>query len=287
MGTKHARLSASGAHRWMTCPGSLALEETLPPSTSSYAEEGTAAHELAERALKAKNPSVDRVYELQGQYAENGYEFTAEMCDFVAVFVNNILDYAEGNYMHVEQRVSFDHVVPGGFGTNDVSILTRDGLELQVHDLKFGRGVQVDAEDNKQLMLYALGALKLHDPEGFVERVRLIIHQPRRFHLSEWEISNQPTIAEIEKEILQIPSPLFNFTIEAKEAAQKAIDIADNGAPPEYKPSEKACKFCRAKAICPALAETALEAVDIRFEDLTQLNIEEVQGRIDENTQRS
>ena len=183
MGTKHARLSASGAHRWMTCPGSLALEETLPPSTSSYAEEGTAAHELAERALKAKNPSVDRVYELQGQYAENGYEFTAEMCDFVAVFVNNILDYAEGNYMHVEQRVSFDHVVPGGFGTNDVSILTRDGLELQVHDLKFGRGVQVDAEDNKQLMLYALGALKLHDPEGFVERVRLIIHQPRRLQI--------------------------------------------------------------------------------------------------------
>lgn len=247
----HARLSPSSAHRWMRCPGSLALESTQPDKSSAFAEEGTRAHELAEKILNGR---------LQGFEHPGGTD--PEMHDYVLRYVDAVWTLAEGNELMVEQRVDFSHIVgvENSFGTADAVVIV--GNELQIHDLKYGRGVQVDAEQNEQLQLYALGALEQFNLLYDFDSVRLFIHQPRLNHVSEWALS----VEELEA-----------FGQRAQEAAANVIvmfNIAEcegvNTLPLEnFTPGEKQCRFCKASAICTAREQFHMQTVAGDFDDLT------------------
>lgn len=243
----HARFSPSSAHRWMRCPGSVNLESAFPDDSSDFADEGTAAHYLATLALTNQNDArayLDRVIEVNGKI----FEVDEDMADFVQVYLDNVRGYAIGGDLLVEQRVDFSGAigVPQSFGTSDAIIVV--GNELQVHDLKYGRGVKVDAEANEQLQLYALGALNEFGMLADFARVRMVIHQPRLQHLSEWD--------------LQVDD-LMGFAGRAAAAADKV-----NQVDAELIPGEKQCRFCKAKATCPALARQVEQTVGADFEDL-------------------
>lgn len=165
----HAKLSPSSAERWMSCPGSVALNEGKDDNGSSYAAEGTAAHELAEKILRG-NLGAAEAKGLVGLRAENGVEWTDDMLRDVLKYTDQIHQIVEstGGTLHVEQKLPIwpwtDEAE--AHGTADAVIVA--GEELIVADLKFGMGVEVSAVDNKQLMLYALAALDKFDAEVFV-----------------------------------------------------------------------------------------------------------------------
>jgi len=240
MNKQHATLSASGAHRWLVCAGSVELEKQFPKTTSDFAEYGTAAHDLAERCLTEDVQA--------GKFAGqkfNGFEVDSEMI----AAVDDYLDYVRGHRgtRFIEQRVEYSNFVPEGFGTCDALVI--DGNKAAVIDLKMGKGVRVDAKDNPQSMLYALGALNDFDfVLSDVDNFKLAIVQPRLDHISEYEISRKDLLA---------------FGEYAKRRA--ALALAPNA---EFTPNEKACKFCRAKATCRALAEHNLSIAAEGFSDI-------------------
>jgi hypothetical protein len=153
----------------MTCPGSVALCEGLEDKSSSYAAEGTAAHEMAETILRG-DLSHAEAQGLIGQRADNGVAFTEAMLLNVLKYTDQMHQLVEssGGTLHVEQKLPIGQWTQetGAHGTSDVVIVAGD--ELIVADLKFGMGVEVSAVDNKQLMLYALAALDKFDAEAFV-----------------------------------------------------------------------------------------------------------------------
>lgn len=272
--SEHARLSPSSASRWMACPASLAMGESMPhkKSSSFFSDEGTAAHELAALILTNQAP----VGYQDGYEATNGIFLTDQNIEYVDEYVRDVREYADGHEMLIETRIDYSHVidVPDSFGTADVIILTADGEELQLHDLKFGRGVKVSAVKNKQLMTYALGALERFDIAGLVTRIRLGIHQPRISGISEWSL----TRAELEE-----------FGEDLKRGAQKAIAIADSGRPPEpndFRVGDDQCRFCTAAAICPALGKHATELVVDGFVDLDAVEADTLKVQIIDGTRK-
>lgn len=235
-GKAHAKLSASGAHRWMRCPGSVKMEEGIERPTSKYAEEGTAAHAFAERCL-LENYDADQ---LIGETFE-GYEATLEM----AGFVQEYLDYVRAieGHLVVEQRVDFSEWAKGGFGTADAIILNDD--TAHVVDLKYGKGVQVDADDNYQAMLYGLGVINGYSSLFDIKHLVLTIVQPRLDHISERKISVED---------------LLTWGNRVYEAAEVAL--SDNA---DLVPGDAQCRWCAAKDRCPALAKQNLQLINNDF----------------------
>jgi hypothetical protein len=237
---EHAKLSPSNAHRWMACPGSHALE-------------------LGEEF-------VDRCFAM---------EVTDEMVELVQVYLDAVrsrieeykLAGAEQVELLVEQRLPLDQITgeAGATGTGDaviVAVWPNGDALIEVIDLKTGRGVEVDAVENPQLQLYALGAIENVGLLYEITRVRMSISQPPlSATLREWEIG----IDDLRK-----------FESHAKERAFHALNVAKLEKPEtihfHLRPGEKQCRFCKAKADCPKLAAFVEEGVGADFEALPQLD---------------
>jgi CRISPR/Cas system-associated exonuclease Cas4 (RecB family) len=237
----HARLSASGAERWMVCPASITFTENVQEKRSEYAEEGTLAHELAESILAGKKPVKKP---------------TVEMLAYVQHYVDYIRSLK--GELFIEQRVDFSNVVPSGFGTSDAIVIDADQKTMWIVDLKYGQGVKVNAENNPQLQLYAIGALNTYDIIYDIDTVHLVVVQPRLDHISEW----QTTTTDLRK---------FGEYV-AERAA-----LVDSENPP-FNPAEKACKFCKGKSSCRALAAHNLKIARMEFgdEDATPVDPKEL-----------
>ena len=247
----HAKyFGASAAHKWIPCVGSVALEAQYPNTSSAAADEGTAAHEMAERILRGASDS-----DLIGKKAENGVEWTTEMREYIQIYIDKVRDLKGYGELLVEERVDYSEYIgaPDSFGTSDVVII-RD-TELCVADLKYGKGVRVDVENNPQLMLYALGAYDRYKLVADITTIRMVIIQPRIDHISEWTCT---------------VDDLLVFAYKAKVSAQEALAVVAETMQPTYTPGEKQCRFCRGKATCPALRAEAESLFDVIPDELTE-----------------
>ena len=252
----HAVLSASGSHRWLNCTPSARLELEFENTGSEAAREGTAAHALCEHKLKralhmrSRRPvsdyDSDEMEECTDAYAEfvmEQYETAKQVCKDPVILI--------------EQRLDFSCYVPDGFGTGDCLIISDD--RLHIIDFKYGMGVLVEAEDNPQMKLYALGALAVYDALYDIREVSMTIFQPRRENVSTWTVSVEDLKAWAENEL--------------KPRAKAAYDGEG-----EYLPGEW-CTFCRAAVRCRARAEEKLKLAQTEFRMpplLTDAEIEEI-----------
>jgi hypothetical protein len=231
----------------MACPGSVTLEADFPDTSSAYAREGTAAHELAAMVLEDPSSTANHYVGKKIAFDDHGEEvvwpITKEMADYVDDYVNFVRERAVGKSLHIECKLGIGHVTgeDGATGTSDVVIIDIPNKTIEVIDLKYGMGVRVDADENPQLQIYALGALEEYSLVTDFERVGMVIHMPRLNHVSEWEIP-----------ILQ----LERFGDKVWDAGKRVSEPE-----PSFNAGEKQCRFCKAKATCPALRAEVTEIV--------------------------
>lgn len=245
MSVKHALLSASSSHRWIACPPSALLSKKFEDSSSSFAQEGTDAHTLAQYKLEkllglpTKDPTESLSYydEEMNDHAENYAAFVLEQ-------VEKAKEACADPQVLIEQKLDFSRYVPEGFGHVDCLIIA-DGT-LTVIDYKYGLGIKVSSERNPQMFCYALGGLALFDGIYDIDNVRLVIYQPRRENISEFSISK---------------SELIQW---AEDVLSPTARLASKGEG-EYKAGEH-CQFCKAKATCRKRTEYNLELAKYDFE---------------------
>lgn len=252
----HALLSASGAYRWLKCPGSARLEDKFEDEPSIYAAEGTLAHEMAELKI-IKHFTTDlrpsefkkRISELKKNelYCAEMDRYTNEYRDYI----NDIyLSFESKPFFLAEQRVDFSSYVPEGFGTVDCTLV--GDKVIHIFDLKYGKGVPVTAENNPQGMLYALGTYLEQSAIDEIEKVVIHIIQPRIKNTSSFEISSEE---------------LLEWAESIKDVAQKAYKGSN-----EFHVGEH-CGFCKANGNCRKQAE---KYMDIEVIDPALLTDEEI-----------
>lgn len=255
----HAKLSASGSTRWLNCPPSLKLEEVYQDSTSDFAREGTLAHSIAE--LKAKKYYLKGVGPVKfknamGKFAEDEL-WQKEMDGYTDDYLNYLKKLSTGMkekpYVAIEKQVDFGEYAKDGFGTADCVMI--QGNTVHICDLKYGKGVPVDATENTQLMLYALGAYSEYNFIYPIKKAVLHIIQPRLDNYSSWEIG-------IEK------------LLEFGEYVKKQSELALSGGG-EFKAGDH-CKFCRARATCRKRAEENIKLAGFTKTKPSKLTNEEV-----------
>ena len=233
----HSILGASSAHRWCKCTASVLFTKDMPAETSEHAEEGTRAHELCEYKLKTclQLPVDELSFTPDKEMNEHAYNYALYVMQFVKA--NSIVK--------IEQRVDYSSFIGAeGFGTADCLIINED--HIHVIDFKYGMGVKVDAENNFQMMLYALGAYAyalIHcEHVENIKSVKMSIFQPRIGNISEWDI------------------PLLDLQVIAERIfrprAQEALSANARFAAGEW------CRWCKGRAVCRARTEQFAEIVE-------------------------
>lgn len=263
MAGAHAKLSPSAAERWLACPASVRLSENIPNTTSVYAEEGSFAHAVGEILLLHEFDYADHLEALKNTpagkryYSDTLFSYAQDYADFVRRNVT------EGAKLFVECKLDLSRWIPEGFGTGDAIVIKDD--EMFFDDLKYGMGVPVSAVNNKQLMIYALGAL---DAFGFmydIKKVTMSIYQPRIDNISSWQISVEELLDWAENELAPKAKIAWDGSGET---------VAGNH-----------CKFCPVGAQCRKLAEYNLEIARHEFfgQDPELLSLDEIGKLLDQS----
>ena len=247
---RHAVLSPSASHRWLVCTPSARAESGVHDGGSEFAVEGTYAHVCAALALDGGTPNYldDEMREAVESYesiVRGKYESAKEQ---------------GGATMLIEQELDLSGYAPGSFGTADAVVLSDDLIE--VIDFKYGKGVKVDAKENTQMMMYAVGALEAYRLVYAGSRVKMTIVQPRIGNVSSWELS----VADLMQWAENVLKP-------------KAL-IAYEGKGEEVPGAH--CQFCKVRGRCAALAKAATTAPESKGVDLmSDEEVAEAYGKLD------
>ena len=264
--SEHAVLSASSANRWLHCPPSVRLSEGYMDKASAFAMEGTSAHELCEYKLRsalgmeAENPTENLDF-----YNTEMEECAEDYATYILGLVEKAKENCSDPVVMVEQRVDFSRYVPEGFGTADCIIIADETLNIV--DYKHGKGVEVSAEDNPQMKLYALGALELFDCLYDISKVQMTIFQPRLSNVSVF--------------VMDKADLLYWANDELTAKAELAFEGKGELCCGEW------CKFCKAKANCKERARVNMEMAQYEFRKsslLTDKEVVKILCRIDELT---
>lgn len=262
----HAKLSASGAKKWLACPGSVVLEAECKESSSTYAAEGTTAHALGEAKIRlaAKAFTKAKYHKAVKDLAidEDMEDYTDSYRDFVLEQYAALQRDTPDAVLLLEQRLDFSDYAPEGFGTGDC-VLVGDGL-LHIIDLKYGKGVRVNAKENPQLRLYGLGALAAFDFLYDIQRVKMTIYQPRLDHTDSEELTAEELRAWGEQ---------------IKPKAEKAFAGVQEFCPGDHCDSG----FCKARPFCRAYAEKRGEMAKYDFAKPSRLSPEEISEVVEQS----
>ncbi|MEG2417713.1 MAG: DUF2800 domain-containing protein [Eubacterium sp.] len=259
---EHAKLSASGSARWLSCPPSVRLESDFPESTSLYAKEGTLAHGLGELQLRNENKEItERQFKMRLKKLNTENPIDNDMIEFVSSYTEFVMETLHKEQrscsdasLMVEQRLDFSRWVPEGFGTGDAVIIS-DGT-LEIIDLKYGKGVAVSAENNPQMRLYALGATETFGCLYDFEQVTTTIYQPR--------------LGNVSSETLAVETLLEWAETEVKPKAQLAFKGEGTFLSGEH------CRFCKAKGVCRTRADANIALAQEEFKSPELLEPEEI-----------
>lgn len=261
----HALLSPSGASRWLACPPSARLEQQFPDSSGAAAREGTLAHAISELLLKKALGLITKkehdylfglllIEDFEDFYCPSMQEYCEQYVTFcMNQFAMSKVSYGSATAL-VEQRLDLNTYIPEGFGTGDFGIASPSVLKCI--DLKYGKGVEVSAIDNKQMKIYALGWLEKFIDVYDIQTVEVTIYQPRIDNYSTWSITVTELNAWAENELIPGSALAFKGTGEYKAGGH--------------------CQFCRAKAQCKVLANYCQNLAKYDFVDSPLLDDYEV-----------
>ena len=253
---KHASLGASSSDRWMNCTGSPAIIAQVPKKvrdkSSVHADEGTAAHDLAEKCLTSGKNAIDFLHSKFGAFPVD-VEMATAVQEYVDVCRATLTGVGGGANSWVECRINLaplDPPVPM-YGTTDFASYNDVGFILDIVDLKFGRGVLVEVENNPQLKYYAVGTvleIEKEDPSIVITKVRVTIVQPRADH-------PDGSVRTVEYAY----SELLDFTGELLDQAEATLKPDAPRVPGDW------CRWCPAAAICPEKAGQSLALAKVEF----------------------
>lgn len=242
---KHAVLSASSSNKWLVCTPSVRLEENFENKTSEYMAEGTLAHAIAEFKVKSYflEPIPKATYTRRLNKLKKDEHFDKEMLTHTDTYLEYIKGVAlETNtkpFIAVEQKVDYSDYAPEGFGTADCILISKN--TLHVIDFKYGKGVEVSAEENPQMKLYALGAIKQFGMFYDIKTIRLTIVQPRKDNISEFETAKEDLLS-------------WGETVVKPQAQKAFMGIGDFV-------QGNHCRFCKAKGACEFRAKENMKVV--------------------------